>query len=379
MNESFKKLLNFLLLLVNSINVKCVRDSEETTRNYYKPQIHFNIHNDYGNTFGANGLKPNTYIAKNYFFESLPPLGPGPLAKALFSDGYEWAFSGPYDTLNNKRWNTIEDRRWRETTHAPYFQNKVPGEDKIIPASVVVGAATAFGLVSLLPLAVTHHKPLMYCGDTNLNQLAIRINNKNIYVCNEHNFEIACPDNFQNQLNYQCMNKKIQCDLKYDEIEANVYCRNETLFSKTNIFCTSTTNIAGRIETLSILECNEGDIPDNLSSFIPTTTPSPYTITTTTTTKPLSFGAKAHVFMLKLIGRFDVLEDETSPNVNSISSFRPWYPEPLKTPDIDWMRTISYPNNITRYEPLPKKLIEVAEKTPASEIPKNWVKVLKIE
>ena len=178
------------------------------------------------------------------------------------------------------------------------------------------------------------------------------------------------------------MNKKIQCDLKYDEIEGNIYCRNETLFSKTNIFCTSTTNIAGRIETMTILECSPGDIPENLSSFIPTTTPSPYIITTTTTVKPLSFSAKAHVFMLKLIGRFDVLEDETSADLHSFSGFRPWYPEPLKIPDTDtydWMRTVSYPNNTTRYEPLPKELIQIAEKTPASEIPKNWVKVLKIK
>ena len=142
MNERLK-LLIFLLNPVISICVKSVlsttkRDAE-TTENYYKPQIHFNIHNDYGNTFGPNSLKENTYIAKNYFFESLPPLGPGPLAKALFSRGYEWAFSGPYDTLNNKRWNQIEDRRWRVTTRAPYFENKVPGEDKIIPASAVVG------------------------------------------------------------------------------------------------------------------------------------------------------------------------------------------------------------------------------------------------
>jgi len=175
----------------------------------------------------------------------------------------------------------------------------------------------------------------MYCGNTNLNQLAVQINDKNIYTCNENSFEIVCKDNFRNQLSYQCMNKKVSCDLKYDEIQGNIYCKNGTLFSKTNIFCISTATIAGRINTMTILECYEGNIDKkHFSSFIPTTTLLPFLHTTTTTVKPLSFGAKAHLFMLKLMGKFEVLEEEnpTAPEIYQLSSFPVWYPEALTIP-----------------------------------------------
>lgn len=104
------------------------------TRPFIQTSDHF------GNTFGKGSLEPNTYIARNIFFENLPPLGPGPLAKALFSNDFEWASSGYYDGLNRVgSWNQYEDLRWRQTTRAPYFENKVPGENKIIPASAVLG------------------------------------------------------------------------------------------------------------------------------------------------------------------------------------------------------------------------------------------------
>lgn len=50
--------------------------------------------------------------------------------------GYMW---GGY---NNRRssWDENDDRRWRATTKAPYFENKVPGsETAILPAAAVVG------------------------------------------------------------------------------------------------------------------------------------------------------------------------------------------------------------------------------------------------
>lgn len=102
------------------------------------PEYDNNHH--YGRTFGSNHLTKNTYISQNKYFEYQPPLGPGPLAKAMFSKGYMWGFSAEtYDTLYDKRWNKNFDRKWRATTRAPYFQNKVPGEGKILPANAVIG------------------------------------------------------------------------------------------------------------------------------------------------------------------------------------------------------------------------------------------------
>lgn len=39
----------------------------------------------------------------------------------------------------SRSWNTDEDRRWRATTKAPYFENKVPGSKVLLPAAAVVG------------------------------------------------------------------------------------------------------------------------------------------------------------------------------------------------------------------------------------------------
>ncbi|XP_070499024.1 uncharacterized protein [Chironomus tepperi] len=370
----------------------------------------------YGNTFADMNLLENTYIAKNDYFEDNPPLGPGPLAKVLFSSGYKWGFIKPYDP-NNKRWDRNADRKWRATTKAPYFENMVPGEDKILPANAVIDAATAFGLVSLLPLIVPSYKPLMYCGNTDLKPFPIRINHENIYMCNptDNSFEILESDNFRNEIRYQIMNKKLKCDLNYNEIQGNIFCRNGTLYSKKNMFCPSSVVYRGRIEVMSVLECKEGQMATDFGSFIPTTTPSSYfQYITTTTEKPLSFGAKTHLFILKLMGKFEVAEQETTtpgqvmyPSSDQFA----WYPIPLSIyaqttttmattttkreseetttkrstststtstteAPYEWMRLVTYPDNDTRLERLPDELIEIAEKSQPSEIPENWMKIL---
>ncbi|CAG9798091.1 unnamed protein product [Chironomus riparius] len=376
---------------------------------------HYEVYHHYGDTFGDNKLLDNTYIAKNNYFEDQPPLGPGPLAKALFSSGYKWGFTGYDDSNSGRNWDKNADKKWRATTKAPYFENKVPGEDKILPASSVSGAATAVGVVSLLPLIVPPYKPLMYCGNTELQQLPIRINEKDIYICNKNTFEISCPDNFMNQMNNICMNKKLQCDLKYNEVNGNIFCRNGTLYSKANIYCTSTTTIRGRIETMDILECREGQIPSHLGSFIPTTTPNSFFTTTTSKPKPLSFGAQAHLFILKLMGKFDVVKTETTTESYPSTKQFAWHPVPMSVPSeittgyiptvkdysntdsakifvetptsssltatteapYEWMRIVFYQNNETKLEHLPQDLVEIAEHIHSSEIPTNWMKVFK--
>ncbi|KAL7042496.1 hypothetical protein ACKWTF_001160 [Chironomus riparius] len=127
----------------------------------------------YGDSFGSKGLPENSYISK---------------------DDYKYKESNGFliSSLINVRWNQEKDKKWRESTRAPYFENKIPGNQEKIPASAIVGAAKAFGLVSLLPLNVPPGKPLMYCGNTDLIQSQIRINNEATYVCNNAKIEISC-------------------------------------------------------------------------------------------------------------------------------------------------------------------------------------------
>lgn len=51
--------------------------------------------------------------------------------------GRSYGYGSSYN--NHRNWDEDEDRRWRATTQAPYFDNKIPGEDKILPASAVLG------------------------------------------------------------------------------------------------------------------------------------------------------------------------------------------------------------------------------------------------
>jgi hypothetical protein len=49
-----------------------------------------------------------------------------------------------YDNYDNgyggrRRWDDDEERRWRRTTRAPYFENKAPGSEMILPAAAVLG------------------------------------------------------------------------------------------------------------------------------------------------------------------------------------------------------------------------------------------------
>lgn len=249
------------------------------------------------------------------------------------------------------------------------------------------GAATAFGLVSLLPLNVPANKPLMYCNNTDLMQSQIQINNENIYQCINNTIVMSCSrkvlvietEAHGNQT--ECMNRNMQCDLKDEEIVGSIYCSNGTLMSKNFIFCNSTTLLNGTNvnETTTILNCYEGQLPESQAAFIPTTTTTQAPVTTTE--KSLSFGAKVHMFFLRVIGKGDQAEKVTTttqmPEVTTVKDS--WVPEALTIPPetttisttsteapFEWMENvpIEYENGTfgTTLKPVLKSLIDMHKK-----------------
>lgn len=93
----------------------------------------------YGSTFGKVGLNRNSYIAKNYFGGPRSDGRSQFLSSALFRN----YLLMPYGSSDSSRsWNDFDDRRWRATTKAPYFDNKVPGFKAFLPAAAVIGKGT---------------------------------------------------------------------------------------------------------------------------------------------------------------------------------------------------------------------------------------------
>lgn len=41
--------------------------------------------------------------------------------------------------VSSHSWSSEDDSRWRATTQAPYFENKVPESESLLPAAAVVG------------------------------------------------------------------------------------------------------------------------------------------------------------------------------------------------------------------------------------------------
>jgi len=185
-------------------------------------------------------------------------------------------------------------------------------EKQVLPAAAVVGAATAFGLATLLPLNVPQGKPLLYCNNTELAQTQIKLN-ETVYFCNNQSIAMSCPRTSDNGTVDECLNKTMECDVTDSKSAGGVYCTNDgTLKSTESIVCDSTTILNGTNvnETSTILNCYYGLLPETMASFIPTqTTEAPVT---TTTEKSLSFGAHVHVFLLKLIGKSEALEKQTT-------------------------------------------------------------------
>lgn len=100
--------------------------------------------NAYGSQFGRTGLGGNTYISNNYYGGSQYRSGFGSpfLTGALFF-GMGMHGGGGY----GRSWNSENDRRWRSTTKAPYFENKVPGSEDYLPAAAVIGKKKYLNLI----------------------------------------------------------------------------------------------------------------------------------------------------------------------------------------------------------------------------------------
>ena len=216
----------------------------------------------------------------------------------------------------------------------------------------LTGAATAFGLVSLLPLNVPPGKPLMDCGNTDLIQSHILIDYFKMYACNNKEIQISCRMNYESKAG--CKNEKMQCDLQDEGSSENLYCSKGTLLSKVRIYCGSKIDLN---KTVTVLNCYEGELPKSQASFVPTTT------TTTdlplfTTEKSLSFGANVHVFLLKLMGQSDALET-TTPEIYQFSDYNTWHPEALTIPPKKITTTTTQKPKTTKrpYEWMEKKCL----------------------
>ena len=274
--------------------------------NSYNPGGSYsNYKPNYGSSFGTNGLGGNTYIHNNYYggrtgggFGGSPFLMSALFFGAGMHSGYGWGHRRSFDQE--------DDRRWRATTKAPYFENKVPGSDNYLPAAAVVGAATAFGLVSLLPLNVPSNKPLMYCNNTDIAQSPIALD-FNIYSCVNDSIAVSCPRILENStIIDECLHKNMKCDV--EKTSDNLYCSNGTLLSQSPIVCNSTTLQNGTMlnETTTIINCYQGSVAAALASSIPITiTEAPIV---PTTERELSLTAKMHIFFMRLVGKSDLVE-----------------------------------------------------------------------
>lgn len=255
---------------------------------------------------------------------------------------------GSYNRAMNRRWDYEEEKKWRATTQGPYFENKVPGSEMVLPAAAVFSATTAFGLYTLLPLFVPVGKPLLFCNSTILHQVEISINDQ-IYFCNNGTLELACPleeeeDDEENmsttteilettteletttfedttyelETDMSCFNEKINCSEIEEYSRDFITCVNNTLIAKRQMICNSTLmkNEVGEFknETRVILECIEGLLP--MSERIMLRTKPPPTITEAPTTTTLSsmqkFKSSAYSFMMWSIGRPDLLDQKST-------------------------------------------------------------------
>lgn len=206
----------------------------------------------------------------------------------------------------------------------------------MLPQLSVSGAATAFGLASLLPLNVPAHKPFMYCNGVEVAQTQILFNNK-IYSCGDNNaIMVSCPRTFKSAIFDECPNIMMECDVA--ESLDSLYCSKATLFSHLASMCNSTTVLNGTNsnETSTVLNCYPGALPESLASFIPTTT---------TTERPTeenhSFGAIMYGFYVKLFGQSDTKEDydecdykvcDPDPQLVAQEKQTRWIPEALTIP-----------------------------------------------
>jgi hypothetical protein len=91
-------------------------------------------------SFGSPGVSPNTFVYKDDYIKP----GVHGSSRFLTNDMFNlvrpshWSYMKRFDD-NRSSWDVLKDHRWRITTKSPYFENKIPGEERFLPASAVVG------------------------------------------------------------------------------------------------------------------------------------------------------------------------------------------------------------------------------------------------
>lgn len=188
-----------------------------------------------------------------------------------------------------------------------------------------VGAATAFGLVSLLPLNVPPNKPLMYCNKTLISQTRIKLDD-HIYSCVNEKVAISCPIILENKTVIdKCLSSRETMECGLEVPSTNLFCINGTLISHAPVVCNSTT-VFYKTNEVTVLNCYRGKMLEIFSAFIPTTTKAPLT------ERQLSMGAQIHIFFMKLIGKGNILEKTSTSGDDLQLAERRWIPEALTLP-----------------------------------------------
>jgi len=278
--------------------------------------------------YGGRSFGSNTYIQNNYYGRSSMG-GSGFLTNALFFGAgmHMGRGFGMHNHHHRRRddWNENEDESWRATTKAPYFENKVPGSENVLPAAAVIGAATAFGLTTLLPLNVPSNMPLMYCNDTQIAQIPMNVNGS-VFSCADGsiiNLYIVTEDDDVTIFEY---NTEVMDCAASNSSSDDFFCSNSTLFIAQPLVCISTTLLKEKSinQGYTFLNCYFGELPENVASFIPTAT-------TEAPPKSYSIGASVYQFLLAVIGKSDILETTTA-TPELVENETLWVPEALTIP-----------------------------------------------
>lgn len=139
---------------------------------------------------------------------------------------------------------------------------------------MLLGAASAFGLTTLLPLNVPENEPLMYCPNLDLEQAKIQLDGM-IYFCIDSFIHVECLQDVTSSSTsaeessiQNCTSKQFLCDSA--EIDDTINCKDGALRSSQPIVC-ETAKAEEDSKDVSILECYFGELPIRSASFIPTT------------------------------------------------------------------------------------------------------------
>lgn len=310
-------------------------------KNYYTS---YDIHgSSYGTSFGPKTLESDTHIYNNNFkFYDSRSRYKVYRAEDLFKRDNHYNSKLP-------AWSDREDRQWRLTTRAPYFENRIPQSPKVLSATVVIGflilchqkmisvsqfvlgAASAFGLTTLLPLNIPKRQPLIYCPNQELEQARIKLDGK-FYSCIDAYIQIECSNDEpisttagENDSGEGCVDRKVSTGAE-DIDEALIY-MDGVLMSTLPIVCDS---ITGNEDSTTI-DCYYGELPLQMTSFIPTTE-NPVT-TTERAVESIPWYKKVQKFFCNLFR----LNDKSSSEIPETSDKKSddlfdsdaWYPDAL--------------------------------------------------